>query len=375
MTKPRDDHAQIKLARRAFWTGAAFYGLIAFEFFYMATPFAAWFYAVYGPGLDLLEGVGPANWTIRFFLPHVSEATSSPLIAVLEPLGAALFFGGLAAFAIGAVQIYRAKIKRLPAVTGGLYRHVRHPQYLALIVSGIGMTLLWPRFLVLIGTVVVIFVYVALARAEERLCLATYPGYAAYMERSGMFLPRGWLPASPLRPAGAAGFALAFAAALAGALGLAFLLRHHAVASLVVRSEPEALYLAVAPIDAAAHAEVAALVRTSPEARALFPEEGALIAYVLPQTMYVAEIPMDLPAGRQFGHSVPRDADPARWKVILARPELPAGAPLTGLAMLREAVNKTALLELHLDLSADAVTATLPPPAAPFYADHQVPLF
>lgn len=38
-------------ARRALWASSVFYVLIAFEFFYMASPFAAYFYAVYGPGL------------------------------------------------------------------------------------------------------------------------------------------------------------------------------------------------------------------------------------------------------------------------------------------------------------------------------------
>jgi hypothetical protein len=37
--------------RSAFWASAAFYGLIAFEFFYMFSPFAVYLYGVYGPGL------------------------------------------------------------------------------------------------------------------------------------------------------------------------------------------------------------------------------------------------------------------------------------------------------------------------------------
>jgi protein-S-isoprenylcysteine O-methyltransferase Ste14 len=370
-----DQRSELRMARRAFWTSAAFYALIAFEFFYMATPFAAWFYAVYGPGLDLLESGGTTSWAIRFFLPHVVEATASPLVAALEPLGAVLFLGGLAGFGIGAFQIYRAKLMRLPAVTGGLYRHIRHPQYLALILSSLGMTLLWPRFLVLIGTVIVIFVYIALARAEERLCEVKYLGYTDYMKRTGMFLPRGWTPAFRIWPKGIVGFVMAFVGSLAGALGLAFLLRNHAIEHLVARAEPEAIFLAVAPIDEAAFTEIVVLVQESSEANRLFVEHGTLLAYVLPQAMYVAELPMILPQGEQFGHSVPRDADPGQWKVILTRPIMPTEEAPSGLDVLRQAVNKTALAELHLDLRASEITATLQPPAVPFYADHQVPLF
>jgi len=45
-------------AHRMLLASGAFYLLIAFEFFYMASPFAAYFYAVYGPGLDGLQAWG-----------------------------------------------------------------------------------------------------------------------------------------------------------------------------------------------------------------------------------------------------------------------------------------------------------------------------
>ncbi len=36
-----------RLTRSAFWASAAFYVLVAFEFIYMATPFAAYVYSAY----------------------------------------------------------------------------------------------------------------------------------------------------------------------------------------------------------------------------------------------------------------------------------------------------------------------------------------
>ena len=51
-TLARKAHMQ---ARGALWASMGFYVLIAFEFFYMASPFAAYLYAVYGPGLDWLQ--------------------------------------------------------------------------------------------------------------------------------------------------------------------------------------------------------------------------------------------------------------------------------------------------------------------------------
>ena len=204
-------------ARRALIASAVFYVLIAFEFFYMASPFAAYLYAVYGPGLDWLESSALTSWSIPFFLPHIVAETRSFPVDMLETAGFVLFVGGLAGFAFGAFQIYRAKLRRADAVMGGLYRYIRHPQYLALIVASVGMVLVWPRYLVLVLTVTVIFIYIALAKAEEGICRRQYPGYAAYMSapacscRSRTALPWGMMARHPDRELG-----------MAYALGLGF---------------------------------------------------------------------------------------------------------------------------------------------------------
>lgn len=370
-----------KLARRSLYASMAFYVLIAFEFFYMASPFAAYFYAVYGPGLDWLQGFGPANWTIRFFLPHAIEATSSPFVAILEPLGIVMFLGGLVAFAIGAFQIYRAKLLRKEAVVSGLYKHIRHPQYLALIVSSIGMALVWPRFLVLIGTVTVIFVYIALAKTEERICLDRYEGYDDYMKQTGMFLPRRFSPGigAPLgeaRWARIVTWLLVYAVTLVGALSIAALLRIHSTASLIRWDAPEGVYISAAPIAESDLGRIADIVRSTPEVQnEIARSEAPLIVYVLPQNMYVAEMAMHLPEGETFGHSVPRDLDGTSYKAIVTRAILGEGVSAQGVGIIRRAFNKTPLVEVSLDLNTATVKQVLPAPQAPLYGEHQVPLF
>ena len=91
-------------ARRALWASSVFYVLIAFEFFYMASPFAAYLYSVYGPGLDWLQASGTTSWMIQFFMPHFVEETRSVLIDVHEFIGAVLLIGGTFGFAISAIQ-------------------------------------------------------------------------------------------------------------------------------------------------------------------------------------------------------------------------------------------------------------------------------
>ena len=380
MTNKTETGKETIQARRALWTSFAFYVLIAFEFFYMASPFAAYFYAVYGPGLDWLQASGPTSWIIQFFMPHLVAETRSVLIDVHELVGRVLLIGGLAGFAVGVIQIYRAKLRRDDAVMGGLYRHVRHPQYLALIVASTGMLLIWPRYLVLVLTVTVIFIYIALAKAEEGICLRQFPGYADYMKHTGMFLPAWFNLNVPWRFGDSqlkrfAGWALTYAIVLGLALLAALGLRVLSMNALYTYQGDEGVYLSVVEIADEDLAAVAAIARSAPEVQSVLSDKEYLLNYVVPTQMYISEIPMYLPPSETFGHSVPADRNPALYKVIFTEAVfggegLPAGGDI-----LWNAVNKISLIEAYVDLNTKAVTAILLPPTEPFYGNRQVPLF
>ena len=366
--------------RRALWASMLFYALIAFEFFYMASPFGAYLYAVYGPGLDWLQAFGLTGWTIQFFLPHIVAETRSVPVDVAGTVGMILFAGGLVGFAVGAFQIYRAKLRREEAVVTGVYRHIRHPQYLALIVASIGMALIWPRYLVVIATVTVIFIYTALARLEEGVCSRQFPAYATYMEGTGSFLPRRLVPrlALPANSSGllrAAAWCGAYPAALAVALSAAAGLRAHALNSLYTLQTEDGTYLSVAAIGQDDLEAVARLAGSAPATRAATTGRGPLLNYVLPAGMYVSEIPMRLPPGASFGHSVPAGGDPALYKVVFTEAVFDGGGWPESEGVVAHAVNKIPLLEVHLDLRADAVTDSFPPPETPYYGFRQVPVF
>ena len=110
----------------------------------MASPFAIYFYGVYEPGLDWLQGSSVISWTTQFSLPHLLEANKSNVIVVFETSGIILFFVGILGFALGAFQIYRGKLLENNLAITGVYRNIRHPQYLALIIASIGMLFVWP---------------------------------------------------------------------------------------------------------------------------------------------------------------------------------------------------------------------------------------
>ena len=166
-----------------------FYLLIGLEIVIMISPFAGYFYAGYGPLLDFLYGFKATAWLTGFFLPHAVIAKND-LLNFLNTLGRSLFSFGLIAFLIGAIQIYSAKIRRKGVVSSILYRWVRHPQYLFLAISGLGLLLFWPRFIILVLYISMLFVYYILAKNEEDRMLKQHgDGYAAYMQRTAMFVP------------------------------------------------------------------------------------------------------------------------------------------------------------------------------------------
>ena len=372
-------------ARRALWASSVFYVLIAFEFFYMASPFAAYLYSVYGPGLDWLQANGATSWIIQFFMPHFVEETRSVLIDSHETFGVVLLIAGTLVFVIGAYQIYRAKLRRDDAVTSGLYRHVRHPQYLGLMVASVGMLLIWPRYLVLIATVTVIFVYIALAMAEERICRRQFSGYGDYVERTGRFLPpvRFGIDIGARfggsRPAVVAGWVLSFTTVLGLSLAAAFGLRVHTMEAMYTHRTDEGVYLSVVEIGDPELSAAAEIARRSPQVHEVLSGREHLLNYVVPTEMYISEIPMHLPPGEKFGHTVPPDRDPARYKVIFTQAVFGGNGlppePLLGGDVLWHAVNKVPLVEVHVDLGARDVTAIFPPPAKPYYGGRQVPLF
>jgi hypothetical protein len=90
-------------------------------------------------------------------------------------------------FFLFAVQIYGSRLFDRKLVTSGAY--IRHPQYLCLSISAFGLFTMWPRMIIFLLFVGMLFAYYFLARVEERRMLILEPGYAEYVRGTGMFLP------------------------------------------------------------------------------------------------------------------------------------------------------------------------------------------
>ena len=164
--------------------------IVALEFVIMISPFAMVFYAALNPFLLALNQSAATRWLTAFFLPHMVVPPDA-FLKVLRISGSVAFLGGMFIFLVCATQVYAGKLFRPGVAQGGLYRLIRHPQYVALALAAWGLAIMWPRFLTLALFAVMLFLYFLLARDEERRMLNRFSAsYQSYVSRTGMFLPR-----------------------------------------------------------------------------------------------------------------------------------------------------------------------------------------
>lgn len=101
----------------------------------------------------------------------------------------ALIAAGVGLLAVGWATVHRGQEG---LVTRGIYRHLRHPQYLGLILVVVGFNIQWPTLPTLLMGPVLIVMYVWLARREDAdlatLFGAAFPDYEA---RTPAFIPWG----------------------------------------------------------------------------------------------------------------------------------------------------------------------------------------
>ena len=211
---------------KSFARAAAFlaYLAITLEMLFMVTPFALYYYSFYSPLLAGPSSLRVIAWLPAFFLPHLSTA-------ILPSLGGFFLLLGLVGFFLSAFQLYYAKFRQRGVAQGGFYKRIRHPQYLFLGLAGLGLLIVWPRFILLLAYINMLWFYYLLARSEERRIEERYGAvYREQMQRTWMFLPGepggrlvrrlfGWIRGHRAR------LLVLYCLSLTGAIGAAFVLR------------------------------------------------------------------------------------------------------------------------------------------------------
>ena len=105
-----------------------------------------------------------------------------------------LIAGGFILLARSWGILYEAQ-RRRELATSGPYARVRHPQYLGFVLIMTGFLLQWPTLVTLVMFPILAWMYVRLARREERDALAKFGDeYFQYSRRTPAFFPQlgGW---------------------------------------------------------------------------------------------------------------------------------------------------------------------------------------
>ena len=113
-----------------------------------------------------------------------------PLYAAVHMVmvaSAALIVAGVNLLAVGWATVHRG---RGALVTSGIYRYLRHPQYLGLILIVIGFNVQWPTLPTLVMGPVLVVMYIWLARREDaELAMHFGEEYRSYAARTPAFVP------------------------------------------------------------------------------------------------------------------------------------------------------------------------------------------
>jgi protein-S-isoprenylcysteine O-methyltransferase Ste14 len=136
------------------------------------------------PGVDLYSHNAGHLWHTLFRLK--GDAHSD----VFHILSNVFIFGGFILLSAAWNVLYKAQRGHRLAATG-VYARMRHPQYLAFVLIMFGFLLQWPTLLTLAMFPVLVWMYVKLARREERDALAEFgPEFERYAAVTAAFVPR-----------------------------------------------------------------------------------------------------------------------------------------------------------------------------------------
>jgi protein-S-isoprenylcysteine O-methyltransferase Ste14 len=383
--------------------------LVMLEILIMISPFALYWYSLYSPTLQALHKWSGTAWLECFVLPHSVITTSTVLETFRWVIGPYLFSLGLLGFLLLAAQIYTAKFRRKGLVTGGIYRYVRHPQYLCLGIAGLGLLAHWPRMIILVLYLLMMTAYYFLARSEERRLLIDHPEYTAYMLQTAMFLPGnpgGKLFRLLFDRMGNQSLARGLAVAGIFGIGIAagFALRAYTMASTETVAIPEANVLAIAgwPQGPEKLERLTKLVLEDLSFRERLAAEGAggYTAHLLPADYGMMNMFTDLEEKRpaftvqrflRYGKILlsfllPFTAPDVKarimgspteqYRLVVSRVDGPGNTSLPLVSVMEANAKMTAVAVVDLDAAGNQITKmNLEPPRRSFWGDITMPMF
>lgn len=137
-------------------------------------------------GLQLSFGHAEGH-LLAVFLAKVGIMSMENAWAFVMVTSSVVIFFGLFLMAKGWSRIHASGGE---LVNEGVYRYVRHPQYLGLMIVIAGLLIQWPTILTIAMLPFLIIMYYRLAKREEKEALEAFgERYEEYKRRTPMFLP------------------------------------------------------------------------------------------------------------------------------------------------------------------------------------------
>ena len=355
------------------------YALIVFEIIYMISPFAFFYYSAYKLPLKFLQESESTSWLVQFILPHFAYSKSA-IVNVHNQIGWTILLVGLVLFVGGFCQIYYAKLFKKREVTGGLYKYIRHPQYVSLAIVGLGTLLVWPRFLILITFVTMIFLYYFLARFEEKECLEKFGDkYAEYVQKTGMFFPRLGLlsrfsvPKLKFLPERGVTRILAicflYIVIMAATLSFGNAVRNYSISNIASYSDNDSFVLSLTDLNRDEIKNIYEITLSSGEVRAKVLSDKKYLVYILPEAWHIPE----LPASFKPEHVTPKDYDRNLYKALITE-AIVQNEAATGNDLFKSAIGFDPSILAFVNVKEKSVTRTMNPPTSK-WAGIAVPLF
>jgi protein-S-isoprenylcysteine O-methyltransferase Ste14 len=389
------------------WLASALYGLVMIEVVIMISPFAFYWYSLYAPTLQELHRSRLTAWMEAFFLPHSVITTSSFLEFMRWQVGTWAFGLGLLAALVCGLQVYATKLLKRKAATSWMYSYIRHPFYLSLAVAGFGLLTIWPRLIILILYLGMLFLYFFLARFEEKVVESAHPAYAVYRRRTGMFLPGnpggklyqaffGWI--SNRRLALAASSALIVVLVLGGALALRRDTINHTATELMPADRT--LAIAVWPTPPEKIQEVVSAALQDRKVRSELDKEpgAAFTAHLLPEDYGMVSMFADVGISHRMfskisvhrlvsllGFAIP-SVDPEHkhrimgtpqdnYKVIFSRVDEPGNTQLPVSRVTDLSAKMTPIVIANVEGAKPTVESVMIPPRRSLWGDVTMPMF
>jgi protein-S-isoprenylcysteine O-methyltransferase Ste14 len=383
------------------------YGLVMIEVVIMISPFAFYWYSLYAPALQGLHRWRATAWLESFFLPHSVITTSHLLELMRWKIGSWAFGLGLLAVLICAVQVYGTKLLKHKPAQSWMYKYIRHPFYLSLAVAGFGLLTIWPRIIILVLYLGMLFLYYFLARFEEKQVEAAHPEYSAYRHRTGMFLPGnpggklfrlffGWIPSR------GAALAVSSTVIIALVLGGAIALRKYTIAHAATELLPTDNMMAIAiwPTPPGKIQQVVSVALQDERVRAALENEpgAAFTAHLLPEDYGMVGMFADVGTDHRMfskvslhrltswaGFAVP-SVDPHHinrimgtpqdnYKVVFSRVDEPGDHQLPVSKVTDLSAKMTPVVIANVGGENPTVESVLIPPRRSFWGDITMPMF